>query len=101
MDGGWFVIAPILFISQGSSCSCTPAAAATRFPSSINACRRCPRPDKCVSSAKWGECGNPVSAAEAYDSYLLLAPNYAATEEVRARAARLRAQSRPIPTLRR
>jgi len=34
--------------------------------------------------------GNPVKAAEAYDSYVLLAPNYAGTEEVRARAARLR-----------
>jgi hypothetical protein len=45
--------------------------------------------------------GNPARAAEAYDSYVLLAPNYAGTEDVRARAARLRGQSRPVPTLRR
>ena len=41
--------------------------------------------------------GNKAGAAEAYDSYVLLAPNYAGTEDVRARAARLRA---PAPTLR-
>jgi tRNA isopentenyl-2-thiomethyl-A-37 hydroxylase MiaE len=34
--------------------------------------------------------GNASKAAEAYDTYLLLAPNYAATEDVRARAQRLR-----------
>ncbi|HWB95238.1 MAG TPA: tetratricopeptide repeat protein [Bryobacteraceae bacterium] len=45
--------------------------------------------------------GKPLAAAEAYDAYVLLAPNYAGTEEVRARATRLRARSRPVPSLRR
>jgi uncharacterized caspase-like protein/tetratricopeptide (TPR) repeat protein len=44
--------------------------------------------------------GSAARAAEAYDSYLLLAPNYAATEDVRARVARLRGQSRTAPTVR-
>ena len=55
-------MAPILFISHGSSWSFIPAAFATCFPSSINSCNRCPRPENCDSSAKCGECGNPVSA---------------------------------------
>jgi uncharacterized caspase-like protein/Flp pilus assembly protein TadD len=41
--------------------------------------------------------GDRTGAAGAYDSYVLLAPNYAGTDDVRARAARLRAQP---PTLR-
>jgi hypothetical protein len=46
--------------------------------------------------------GNSVKAAEAYDSYLLLAPNFADSTEVRARAERIRAlANRPTPTLRR
>ena len=41
-------------------------------------------------------------AAEAYDLYLLLAPNFADSTEVRSRTARIRAQgSRPVPTLKR
>ena len=43
--------------------------------------------------------GQAARAAEAYDSYVLLAPNYAGTQDVRERAARLRGQ-RPAPTLR-
>ena len=46
--------------------------------------------------------GNLVKAAEAYDLYLLLAPNFADSTEVRSRTARIRAQgSRPVPTLKR
>ena len=46
--------------------------------------------------------GNPVKAAEQYDLYLLLAPNFADSTEVRSRAERIRAQaSRPVPTLKR
>lgn len=46
--------------------------------------------------------GNPVKAAEAYDLYLLLAPNFADSTEVRSRTERIRAQaSRPVPTLKR
>ena len=44
--------------------------------------------------------GKLAAAADAYDSYVLLAPNYAGTEGVRARAVQLRRQSRPAPTLR-
>ena len=44
--------------------------------------------------------GNLTAAAEAYDSYVLLAPNYASTSTVRARAAQLRLRSRSAPTLR-
>jgi len=50
---------------------------------------------------KWGLArevlGNAAGAAAAYDSHVLLAPNYAGTEEVRVRAMRLRG---PPPTLR-
>jgi Flp pilus assembly protein TadD len=46
--------------------------------------------------------GNSAKAAEAYDTYLLLAPNFADSTEVRARAERIRAlANRPTPTLRR
>lgn len=44
--------------------------------------------------------GKLAAAAEAYDTYVLLAPNYAGTEGVRARAAQLRRQSGAAPTLR-
>jgi tetratricopeptide (TPR) repeat protein len=48
--------------------------------------------------------GNPAKAAESYDTYLLLAPNFADSIEVRARAERIRSQgSKPKtpPTLNR
>lgn len=47
--------------------------------------------------------GNPAKAAESYDTYLLLAPNYADSTEVRSRAERLRTRpaTRTAPTLKR
>jgi hypothetical protein len=48
--------------------------------------------------------GNPVKAAESYDTYLLLAPNFADSTEIRARAEKLRApppQPKSPPTLNR
>jgi hypothetical protein len=46
--------------------------------------------------------GNPVKAAESYDTYLLLAPNFADSTEVRARVEKLRAPPvKPAPTLNR
>jgi hypothetical protein len=47
--------------------------------------------------------GNLVKAAETYNTYLLLAPNFADSGEVRSRAERIRNQTsnRPAPTLRR
>ena len=41
--------------------------------------------------------GNLAKAAESYDTYVQLAPNYADTAAVRTRATQLR---RPVPTLR-
>ncbi|MEO8128813.1 MAG: tetratricopeptide repeat protein [Bryobacteraceae bacterium] len=46
--------------------------------------------------------GNAAKAAEQYDLYLLLAPNFTDSTEVRSRSERLKAQgSRPVPTLKR
>ncbi|HUQ95782.1 MAG TPA: caspase family protein [Bryobacteraceae bacterium] len=46
--------------------------------------------------------GNSAKAADAYEAYLLMAPNFADSDEIRARAQRYRGiASRPPPTLRR
>ena len=46
--------------------------------------------------------GNGAKAAEQYDLYLLLAPNFADSTEVRSKSERLKTQrSRPVPTLKR
>jgi tetratricopeptide (TPR) repeat protein len=45
--------------------------------------------------------GDFARAAEAYDAYVLLAPNFADTAEIRGRAQRARARTqRPVPSLR-
>jgi tetratricopeptide (TPR) repeat protein len=46
--------------------------------------------------------GRSANAAEAYETYLLLAPNYADSDEIRRKVQRNQAQpARPNPTLRR
>jgi len=45
---------------------------------------------------------DPARAAAAYDSYLLLAPNYSDSSEIRVRSQRLKdSGKRPLPSLRR
>jgi len=45
--------------------------------------------------------GNALKAADAYDTYLLLAPNFADSTDVKSKSERIRTQAaRPVPTLR-
>jgi regulator of sirC expression with transglutaminase-like and TPR domain len=43
--------------------------------------------------------GNAAKAAEAFDAYVLLAPNFSDTADIRARAEKLRTPAKRPPTL--